>query len=69
VWVGAVRMLAAAGGGGGSRSRTIDCPRDQAVSGFSGRGDAYVDRLGLECRPLAGRTRFRIDDAPTLAPR
>jgi hypothetical protein len=63
VWQGPVRTLAVAGGNGGYPA-TRDCPRNYAVSGFSGRGSAFVNRLRLECRPLVSRSAFRRDSAP-----
>jgi hypothetical protein len=63
VWQGTVRTLAVAGGTGGFPA-TRDCPRNYAVSGFSGRGGAFVNRLRLECRPLVSRNALRRDRAP-----
>src|SRR4249919_1213381 len=62
-WQGTVRTLGVAGGTGGFPA-TRDCPRNYAVSGFSGRGSAFVNRLRLECRPLVSRSAFRRDSAP-----
>ena len=63
VWQGTVRTLAVAGGNGGFPA-TRDCPRNYAVSGFSGRGGAFVNRLRLECRRLVSRNALRKDSAP-----
>lgn len=63
VWQGTVRTLAVAGGTGGFPA-TRDCPRNYAVSGFSGRGSSFVNRLRLECRPLASRSALRRISAP-----
>ena len=63
VWQGTVRTLAIAGGNGGFPA-TRDCPRNYAVSGFSGRSSAFVNRLRLECRPLVSRNALRRDSAP-----
>jgi hypothetical protein len=63
VWQGSVRTLAVAGGNGGFPA-TRDCPRNFAVSGFSGRGSAFVDRLRLDCRPLVSQNALRRDSAP-----
>lgn len=62
-WTGAVRTLAPAGGGGGSLV-TLDCPRDHAISGFSGRAGTLVDQLRLECRRLVSRNALQIEGAP-----
>jgi len=62
-WQGTVRTLAVAGGTGGFPA-TRDCPRNYAVSGFSGRGGAFVNRLRLECRRLTSPTTLRRNSAP-----
>jgi hypothetical protein len=62
-WQGTVRTLAVAGGTGGFPA-TRDCPRNFAVSGFSGRGSAFVNRLRLECRRLVSPTALRRNGAP-----
>ena len=62
-WQGTVRTLAVAGGTGGFPA-TRDCPRNYAVSGFSGRGSAFVNRLRLECRRLTSPTALRRNSAP-----
>src|SRR6476661_6609671 len=55
--------VADAGGTGGFPA-TRDCPRNYAVSGFSGRGSAFVNRLRLECRRLTSPTALRRNSAP-----
>jgi hypothetical protein len=56
-WTGSLRNTSSAGGTGGS-SRTRRCPSGFAVSGFSGRRGAYIDRLVLECSRLGGSGAF-----------
>ncbi len=55
-WVGDVRNGPGVGGDGDVFTRDIeptDCPRHNAVVGFRGKYGSYLDKLELECRPLA----------------
>ncbi len=55
-WDGNVYNGPAVGGDGDVFTRDIeptDCPRNNAVVGFRGKYGSYVDKLELECRPLA----------------
>jgi hypothetical protein len=65
-WSGSVRTLAKVGGNGGPTSVTRDCPRNFAISGFSGREGAYVDQIRFECRRLVAVDRLRIEGTPVL---
>jgi len=60
-WSGDVRTGTRAGGGGGTRT-TLDCPRDHAVSGVSGKAAAFIDRLRIRCRAIAGLDLMTGDD-------
>jgi hypothetical protein len=41
-----------AGGNGGSPFYAM-CPSGQALVGFEGRSGAYIDRMGIQCAPVA----------------
>jgi hypothetical protein len=49
-WVGDLSTTQTVGGGGDSFA--VNCPRNMAVKGISGRFGSYVNRLVLRCRPL-----------------
>jgi YVTN family beta-propeller protein len=56
-WIGDPVNRGAAGSATGT-AYTRTCPRNMAVSGYRGRGSAYVDQIDVECKAVtsAGRT-------------
>jgi YVTN family beta-propeller protein len=55
-WVGDPVSRGAIGGTGGTPF-TKTCPRDFAISGFSGRSATYVNQLNFECKALTSTGR------------
>jgi YVTN family beta-propeller protein len=53
-WVGDPVAGAGSTGGTGGTPFTKTCPRDTAISGFSGRSATYVNQLNFECKALTG---------------
>jgi hypothetical protein len=56
-WTGSESGTGSAGGGGGN-AVTRRCPQNYAVSGFSGRQGAVLDRVSFECTRLASNDSF-----------
>jgi YVTN family beta-propeller protein len=55
-WVGDPVNRSSSGGTGGTPF-TKTCPRDYAISGFSGRSATYVNQLNFECKALTASGR------------
>ena len=55
-WVGNPVNRGLTGGAGGT-AFTKTCPRDYAISGFSGRSATYVNQLNFECKALTATGR------------
>jgi len=55
-WVGGPVSRGSTGGTGGT-TFTKTCPRDYAISGFSGRSATYVNQLNFECKALVSTGR------------
>ncbi|MFY2559947.1 hypothetical protein ACN469_20190 [Corallococcus terminator] len=51
--LGAQYVTTGAVGGGGGEAFSLMCLANQAVVGFRGRADRYVDRVGLYCSTIA----------------
>ena len=54
-WTGDDSRGDGAGGTGGTPDQLV-CPRNQAVSGISGKAGAFIERIRIRCKPLASLT-------------
>ena len=50
-WVG-YSVAGPSAGAGGDANFSLQCPRDQALSGLRGRASSLVDQIGIRCGPL-----------------